>query len=121
MGKYVKWIEYRGKKILYSDYSGLKGAEYEAAIDETIEELLNMPDGTVAPSITNIKGTTMSNLTSGKGRQITALLKKKNLSGPMAMVGVSELVGAVVRLLQPNVHIAKSVEEAKEWVVNQSE
>jgi hypothetical protein len=121
MAKYVKWIEHRGQRILYSDYSGLKGADYEAAVDETLAELLKIPDGTTAPSITNIKGTTMSNLTSGKGRQITALLKKKNLSGPMAMVGVSELVGAVVRLLQPNVHTAKSVEEAKEWVVSQSE
>ena len=36
MGKYVRWIEYRGQKILYSDYSGLRGAEYEVAVDETV-------------------------------------------------------------------------------------
>jgi hypothetical protein len=119
MGKYVKWIEYRGKKILYSDYSGLKSAEYEAAIEETIEELLNLPDGTIAASITNVKGTTMSNLTSAKGRQITALLKKKKLSGPTAVVGMSELVGTVARMMQPNVHTTKTVEEAKDWIVSQ--
>ena len=121
MGKHVKWIEYRGQKILYSDYSGLKGADYEAAVDETIQELLKLPDGATAPSITNVKGTTMSSVTAAKGREAAALVKKKNLKGPTVIVGVSGLVASVVSLLKSDVHMAKTLEEAKEWVLSHPE
>ena len=121
MGKYVRWIEYRGQKILYSDYSGLRGAEYEVAVDETVEEVLKLPDGVTAPSITNVTGTSMSPTTAGKGREVAALVKKKNLKGPTVLVGVSGLVGSVVGLLQIDVHMAKTLEEAKEWVVTHPE
>ncbi len=109
------------REILYSDYSGLRGAEYEAAVDETVEEVLKLPDGATAPSITNVKGTSMSPATAAKGREVVALVKKKNLKGPTVLVGVSGLVGSVVGLLQIDVHMAKTLEEAKEWVVTHPE
>lgn len=118
MGKHVQWIGYRGQKILYSDYSGLKGADYEAAVDETLAELLKLPDGTTAPSITNIKGTAMSPASAAKGREVVALVKKKSLKGPTVIVGASALVGSVVGLMQIDVHIARTLEEAKEWIAN---
>ena len=118
MAKYVRWIEYRGQKILYSDYSGLKGAEYEAAVDETLAELLRIPDGTTAPSITNIKGTTMSPATAAKGRQVAELVTKKKLKGPTVVVGASALATSVISLMKTDIHVAKTLEEAKEWVVN---
>ena len=121
MGKHVTWIEYRGQKILYSDYSGLRGAAYEAAVDETVEELLKLPDGTTAPSITNIQGTSMSPTTAAKGREVVALVKKKNVKGPTVIFGVSGLVGSVIGLLQMDVHTAKTFEEAKEWVLTHPE
>jgi hypothetical protein len=121
MGKHVKWIEYRGQRILFSDYSGLTGAEYEAAVDETVEELLKLPDGATAPSITNIKGTAMSPTTAAKGRKVAALVKKKILKGPTVVVGVSGLVGSVIGLLQMDVHMAKTLEEAREWIVSHQE
>jgi hypothetical protein len=119
MGKHVMWIEYRGKKILYNDYSGLSGAEYEAAFEETIEELVNLPDGSIAPSITNLKGASISDLTASRGQQMAALVKKKKLRGPVVVVGVSDLVGSLARLMRSNVHKAKTLEEAKDWVVSQ--
>ncbi|MBN2099582.1 MAG: hypothetical protein JW753_08305 [Dehalococcoidia bacterium] len=118
MGKYVSWIEYRGQRILYSDYSGLKGAAYESAVDETLAALLKIPDGTTAPSITNIKGTAMSSATAAKGRQIDALVKKKKLRGPTVVVGASALAGSVISLMQADIHVAKTLGEAKEWIVN---
>jgi hypothetical protein len=121
MGKHVQWIEYPGQKILYSDYSELKGAGYEAAVDETLAELLKLADGTIAPSITNIKGTAMSPASAAKGREVVALVKKKNLKGPTVIVGASGLVGSVIGLMQIDVHIAKTLEEAKEWVVTHPE
>lgn len=117
MGKYVKWIEYRGQKILYSNYSGLGPAEYEAAVDETMDELLKLPDGMIAPSITNVTGTTMSTVTAAKGRRVADLTKKKNLKGPTVLVGVSGLVGSVAGLMF-DVHFAKTLQEAKEWIVS---
>jgi hypothetical protein len=121
MGKHVTWIEYRGQKILYSDYSGLRGAEYEEAVDETVEEVLKLPDGATAPSITNVKGTSMSPATAAKGREVAALVKKKNLKGPTVLVGVSGLAASVVGLLQIDVHMAKTLEEAKQWVLSHPE
>src|SRR5512137_1008973 len=100
MGKHVCWIEYHGQKILYSDYSGLRGAEYEEAVDETVEELLKLPDGAAAASITNVKATSMSPATAAKGREVAALVRKKKLKGPTVLVGVSGLAASVVGLLQ---------------------
>jgi len=121
MGKYVRWIEYRGQKILYIEYSGLQGADFEAAVDETMEELLKLPDGVTAPSITNFKGNRMSSVTAAKGREVAALVKKKKLKGPTVIVGISGLAASVVGLLKPDVHMAKTIEEAKEWIVSHPE
>jgi hypothetical protein len=118
IGKHVKWIEHRSQRILYSDYSGLKGADYEAAVDETLAELLKIPDGTSAPSITNIKGTTMSPATAAKGREVAELVNKKRLKGPTVVVGASALAGSVISLMQADIHVAKTPEEAKQWVVD---
>ncbi|MDM7999402.1 MAG: hypothetical protein QUS33_05215 [Dehalococcoidia bacterium] len=117
MGKYVSWIEHRGQRILYSDYSGLKGSDYEAAVDETLAELTKLPDGITAPSITNIKGTAMTPRTAAKGREVAALVKKKRLKGPTVVVGASGLAASVIGLMQVDIHLAKTLEEAKEWIV----
>lgn len=118
MAKYVKWMEYRGQKILYSDYSGLKGAAYESAVDETLAELLSIPDGATAPSITNTNGTTMSPATAAKGWQVAELVTKKRLKGLTVVVGASALAASVISLMQTDIHAAKTLEEAKEWIVN---
>ena len=47
--------------------------------------------------------------------------RDRKLVGPSAIVGASELVASVTKMIQPSVYIAKTVEEAKDWLVSQPE
>ena len=41
MSERVKWIEHKGKKILFNDYQDLKGDEYTQTIKKSEKECLN--------------------------------------------------------------------------------
>jgi hypothetical protein len=118
MGQYTQWIDYKGKKILISDYSGLKAAEYVQAIEETKWELLNQQDK--APlSITDISDTFSTDATSAKGKELIAEVEGNGIKGKAALVGVTGVKRILVQAIKKDVFFANSIEEAKEWLVKE--
>lgn len=117
----VGWIEYKGKKILLSDYAGLKGEEFLAAIDATRKELMKLPVGAYHRTLTVITDTDMSPASAAKGQAISDLIRERRLVGHQAIVGASGPVESVIPVIKPGVHLAKTIEEAKDWLVSQPE
>jgi hypothetical protein len=117
MSKYVQWIEYKGKKILFSNYSGLTGAECLEAMEATRQALLKLPAGSSYLGLTDISNTSMSVQLTAKSKELVAVAEEKGLSQKAAIVGGTGLITSVTRLIRPTIHFAKDIEEAKEWLV----
>ncbi len=119
MSQAVYWIQYKGKKILVNDYSGLKGEELLTALEATHKETLRLPIGSHRREVTILTDTSMTPESAAKGRVIEETIRERGLVGPRAMVGAKVIVGSVSQLIAQDLHMAKTVQEAKDWLVSQ--
>ncbi len=121
MGKYVQWIEHKGKKILFSNYSGLEGEEYLRAIDETKQELLKQAVGSRVLTLTDTSNSHASTATKDKAKGLQAATKEKGITTRAAIVGVSGWQRVIAQLIRADIHFAPSIEDAKDWLVKQAD
>jgi len=120
MSKYVQWIEYRGKKILVSNYSGLEEKEQIKAMDETKQELLKQPAGSQVLTLTDVSKARSTTTTRDKGKELEAAIKGKEFVSHTAIVGLSGWQQVMAQLIKPDSYFAKSIEDAKDWLVEQA-
>ena len=120
MSKYVQWIEYRGKKILVSNYSGLEEKEQVKAMDETRQELLKQPAGSQALTVTDVSNARSTAATRDKAKELEAAIKEKGFVSHTAIVGVSGWQKVMAQLIKPDSYFATSIEDAKDWLVRQA-
>ena len=121
MSKYVQWIEHKGKKILFNNYSGLEGEEYLRAIDETKQELLKQPVGSRVLTLTDTSNSRATVATKDKAKEQQAAIKEKRIVTCAAIVGVSGWQKVIAQLIRGDVYFAQSVEDAKDWLVEQAD
>ena len=124
MTKYVQWIEYKGKRLLYVDFSGIQDeAVYLGAIGEVEEEICSQPAGTMVPLLLNVSDTHMTMEVSNRSKQLMAAASERGIpDSPTAIVGMSGIQKAVVQAMQflrPDIHVAPSIEDAKDWLAEQ--
>jgi hypothetical protein len=124
MEKRVYWIEHKGKKILYVDYSGLRDEEaYLQVVDEFEREMLKQPAGLRFRTIVNVTDSVLTPRITQRNKEVAARSKARGIpDSPTALVGLTGLKMAVVQAMQflrPDLHPANSIEEAKEWLVQQ--
>ena len=120
MSKYVQWIEYRGKKILVSNYSGLEEKEQIKAMEETKQELLKQPAGSQALTLTDVSKAPSTAATRDKGKELEAAIAGKGFVSLTAIVGLSGWQKVMAQLIKPDAYFAKSIEDAKDWLVEQA-
>jgi len=120
MSKYVQWIEYRGKKILVSNYSGLEEKEQIKAMEETKQELLKQPAGSQALTLTDVSKAPSTAATRDKAKDLEAAIKGKGFVSHAAIVGMSGWQKTMAQLIKPDAYFAKSIEDAKDWLVEQA-
>ena len=126
MSRYAQWITYRGQRILFVDYSGLVDEEeYLAAIAETEKEVLKQPPGQMLPLLFDMTNTRASTAITDRAKRMTDSAKVRGIpDSPTVIVGVSGFQRAVVQAMQflrRDLHLADSLEAAKEWLVQQLE
>ncbi len=121
MSKYVQWIEHKGKKILFSNYSGLEGEEYLRAIDETKQELLKQPAGSRVLTLTDTSNSHATVATKDKAKEQQAAMKEKGIATQAALVGVSGWQKVIAQLIRRDVYFAQGIEDAKDWLVEQAD
>jgi hypothetical protein len=121
MGKHVRWITHKGKRILVVNAAGLREAEYIAALEEMRQELRR--DRTGPPVLIDLSQWEMTAAAINKAKEVSSSLKSEGVPfGPNALVGMSGLQKSVADLsVKHKVYYAVTVDEAKEWLVKQEE
>ena len=117
MSDRVSWIEYKGARILYGDYSGLSGQEAIEVIDEFQDELLKQPPGSVV-TLTNVANCLVTGEVKDRFKALAQ--QSKGISKGAATIGVTGFKKAIAVLLRSDLYYADSLEEAQEWLVEQA-
>ncbi|MBN2532945.1 MAG: hypothetical protein JXB88_08640 [Spirochaetales bacterium] len=117
MSDRIQWLEHKGKRILYVDYSGLfAGPEYLELIGEMEKEILkymNKP-GSIY-TITNVAG---SHVNDEVKKRFDAMVRNTmGISKARAIVGIMGIQKLIARAIKKDVYFAGSIEEAKDWLV----
>jgi hypothetical protein len=113
----VRWIEYKGARILVADYSGLSGAEYLSAIDGFKAQLLRQPPGSVV-TLTDVTGSVVTEEIKDKLKELAE--QTQGISKAAAAVGITGFKRAIAVLIRRDLYWASSFEEAMEWLADQA-
>jgi hypothetical protein len=120
MAKYVQFITYKGKRMLHTNAAGLEEEELLVALEEMKEALLK--EGAKTLALTDVTGVKMSSTFVDKAKEVNAAIEKTPGWGrPSAVVGLTGLQKAVAQLFGRGVFYAKTIEEAKEWLVKEAD
>lgn len=115
----VQWITHNGKQILFSDYSGLKGSDYNDAVKSSAEMLKSASDKTLV--LVDVRGAMIDATAALYAKSLGEVFAEK--TEKIALVGVS---GMKEMLLEAYNHftghadqqkIFQSLDEAKDWLV----
>jgi len=122
MSDRIKTIFYKGKEILWVDYSNLKGEEYIKIINEFRSKI----DELVADGRSDIRcivdGTNSETSPAVWKVQLDFAKYLKPYMNGMALLGVEGLKKFFLetgRKVNPKMRAFDTIEEAKEWLVNQ--
>lgn len=106
MSDRVSWIEYKGAKILYVDYSETSEEEFIKTIDEFKNELLKQTPGSVV-TLTNI---TNAAITDAVRKKLKELAKQtKGMSKGAAAIGVTGFKKALAVLIKRDLYYTLSM------------
>ncbi len=117
MNNRVSWIEHKGARILYADYSNLSGEEYIGAIEEFKNELLKQTPGSIV-TLTNVTDSKVTNEVKEKLKELRS--QTKGISKKAAAIGMTGFKKAIAVFIRKDLYWADSLEEAKEWLTEQS-
>lgn len=118
MSERIKWIEYNGKKILHTDFSGLSGEDYLKLLDEHEKEIMKSKMSRVLV-LNDITNCVMDASATGRVKQLMKDTGEKNIKLVIALVGVSGMKRTIANLIERGMHFASSVDDAKEWLSKQ--
>ena len=126
MSQYWQWTEHKGKRILLVKFAGLKDEKtYVEAIADLEGEILKQPKGRIVPLIMDVSDTRVTKAVTERGKQLLATSKSYGIpDSPAVLVGLSGVQKAIVtaiQLIRPDLHVAGSLEEAKDWIVKRME
>jgi hypothetical protein len=115
------WIEYKGKRILYCDYTNFSVVDFQALKDEldgVVDVMVKQPEGSVL-SLSDIRGSVASSQVIDIFK-VAATTSAKHIKR-QAVVGVSGFkkvfFDLIVRLSGQNAMAFEEVEAAKDWLV----
>ena len=117
MSDRVSWIEYKGARILYVDYSGTSGEEFIKVVDEFENELLEQTPGSVV-TLTNVTNTVITDELRTRLREMAE--RTRGISKGAAAIGITGFKKAIAVLLRRDLYYANSLEEAKDWLAEQA-
>ncbi|MBN1978269.1 MAG: hypothetical protein JW918_12810 [Anaerolineae bacterium] len=123
MGNRVQWIEHKGKRILFCDYSHIGDEEeFVQAIVETEKEVLKQAPKTLILMLIDATGSRISPKVTSRARELASAARRRDIpSSPTAIVGLSSpaqrAVFTAMQFLRPDLHTAESVAVAKDWLV----
>ena len=115
MSDRIKWIDYKGHKILFSDYSGLQEKEYLQEVDAAIELCKEIEPGSLLLNFTDVSNTHTTKKVQMKHREVEAIFNQFQTIS--AVVGVNGIMKIIAKTFKTNIHFANSKEEAMDYLV----
>jgi hypothetical protein len=113
----IKWIIYKGKKILFCDYSNLRDQKQLDFIDEVKNEMAKQKPGTVLLVLADLTNTYTPPAAKKKYEELTAVRMK--YKGVDAVIGITVPQKIIGEGIKKGIYYAKDIEDAKEWLVSQ--
>jgi hypothetical protein len=117
MNDRISWIEHKGARILYADYSGLDEHGQVQTIEAFKNELLKQAPGSVA-TLTNVKDTEITDKVKEKYKELAA--ETQGISKGTAAIGVTGFKKVLAGLIKRDMYWASDMEEAKEWLAERA-
>lgn len=117
MSERVKWIEHKGKKILFSNYQGLKGDEYTQTIKESEKETLNSGMKTIYV-LNDVTDSYMNDDSTAAAKHWIDTCKDQGITLIITLVGITGIKRIVAQAVKRDMHFAKSLEDAKDWLAS---
>ena len=112
----VSEISHRGRKIIYGDYSGLRFNDFNDVIGQQEAASLKATD----KNILHLLNFTDSKMSANSKDRANAMLKTLIDNGytvKSACFGIGNLQRLIASAVQRNMYFAKSMEDAKDWLV----
>jgi len=118
----IRWIEHRGTRILYYDWSNIQDYDQAVAlVRASATPMRKEPEGSVLV-LTNVEGSRFNK------RVLDAVLELMNGNKPhvkaSAIAGMNGIMraayGALGKLTSRRLHAAATIEEAKDWLASQA-
>ena len=113
----LSWIEHKGAKILYVDYSGLSEKEFVQTIEEFKNELLKQAPGSVV-TLSNTADTYITSAVRDKFQELNE--QTRGISKGAAGIGITGFKKVLAGLVKSDMYFADSLEEAIEWLAEQA-
>jgi hypothetical protein len=114
----IEWIEHKGKKILFCDFTKLTGTGYMEGVDAMDEVLLSHPAGTQILALIDITDSRMSTETRKRGEETRRKIAEAGVSITTSLVGFSGMQRIIIQAISRNVNYAADIESAKDWLVS---
>jgi hypothetical protein len=118
-----RWINHKGKRILYIDYSNLGRdlSGLRAEIDAVIELVTQQPEGSIL-GLTDVQGTTFSAEVVDLVKDSGSVIGKYFIRKKHAIIGISGvrmvLYQAITKMLGEAPKLFDNAEQAKDWLVS---
>jgi len=121
MKKRTLFIKHKGRELIFLDYSNIKNKEeYKKAIQETDKIIFSHkiePNNSL--TLIDVTNSIMCVEVISESSKLYAKIGSKNLL--VAIVGVSsELQRVMINAFSDNFYLANSMEQAKNWLVEQA-
>jgi len=118
MSERVRWITHEGKRILYNDYQGLSGDEFVEVIRQSEQAVLNSGQ-TLVYVINNVADSYMNAESTAAAKAWVKNCKEKGIQMVLSLVGVTGIRRVIAQAIKRDMHFAKSLEDAKDWIAKQ--
>jgi hypothetical protein len=124
MNERIQWIQHKGKRILFVDASNLHEEDkFLKLLEDAEAEIVVQPKGHAILTLFYSPNSLVTKAIADRSKQVFANAKAKGIpTGPTAWVGSSGFQKAVVSAMQyfiKEIHIAESIEAAKDWLAEQ--
>ena len=117
MGDRVSWIDHKGVKILYADYSGTFEEEFIQTVAEFKSILRKQAPGSVV-TLTNVTDTVVTRAVKDKLKEMAE--ETKGISPAAAAIGITGFKKSIAMLLRSDLKYLDTLEEAKDWLAEQA-
>jgi hypothetical protein len=117
MAEMLRWIEHKGKRILYCDFSNFSEQAYLDGTEAMEKELLAQGTGNHSLLLINVENSTMNQATSDRGKKTVEILTAARITSKTSMIGITGIKRIIAQAISRDVHFDKDLESAKDWLV----